>query len=378
MTVYKIDVPVGKLTRPFKVYQHTLQVRFNGKYYPIDLEISLEGLNFPIQDIRHVLENREGFEKRAPKIPLDTTGLIDRLKEHNVTFTEDELQKAMYDLNVINYYRVSAFRKDIEAESFSYSELMELYQFDRYLRESLSRLIPAIEIYLKTSLARFMAVNYEKYKAPDSLLSGSLAYLDENIYEEGKEKEVSIMLAKFAADVTRKIGKDSVITHHVIKYGGQIPIWVLFEELTLGELSMFIMRLDISMVRDWVLELLPGVHYHLVYQWISGIQLLRNKTAHSAKLYGQQFTYNPALFATDAELIDSSKSFKVLSDQYAHTFFIGLLTIKRFYINLRPQDRVNWNNFLKKLRYKIGNNNHIDITKMAFPSNWYDVLYLDD
>ncbi|PAL19175.1 hypothetical protein B9K05_14000, partial [Acetobacter syzygii] len=82
----------------------------------------------------------------------------------------------------MNYYRISAFRKLIYKRTPSYTDLITLYNFDRYLRDSLSRLLPGVEVYLKTSLARFLSTNYDNYKTPCSELPGGLVYLDNNIY----------------------------------------------------------------------------------------------------------------------------------------------------------------------------------------------------
>ncbi|PAK87183.1 hypothetical protein B8W88_13945, partial [Lactococcus lactis] len=112
-----------------------------------------------------------------------------------------------------------------------YTDLITLYNFDRYLRDSLSRLLPGVEVYLKTSLARFLSTNYDNYKTPCSELPGGLVYLDNNIYISKKIKDVNIMLSTFAEELLKKIGKDAMITHHVVNYGGNIPIWVLFEEI---------------------------------------------------------------------------------------------------------------------------------------------------
>lgn len=358
-----LKIPIGSLDKPYK---------------PLEVTLERDGYSFPIKDVNHVLKQNKDLNKNL-KCPLTTEKLIDHLKNpHNISFSSDEEEQASLDLKVINYYRISAFRKLIYKRTPSYTDLITLYNFDRYLRDSLSRLLPGVEVYLKTSLARFLSTNYDNYKTPCSELPGGLVYLDNNIYISKKIKDVNIMLSTFAEELFKKIGKDAMITHHVVNYGGNIPIWVLFEEITLGQFSRFVSLLNNNVLEGWTSNILQGIPDSVCYSgikgWITTIQMLRNKVAHSSKIYGDHIPYNPKLLRENIER--SGKSIPDFYDNYQHTIFGGLLTVKIFYSDLRSNDRDSWNNFLKKIKQRISNSNVIKTRCLGFPDNWYDYLII--
>ncbi|NLR32799.1 Abi family protein [Levilactobacillus tujiorum] len=332
MNKAEIKVPANELDRPFKDYEAKVdfELKESQKKVHFDLNISREGYHFPIKDINGQLSENINLENNEVKPPLTTDELIEKLQDniHHILFSDEELECAREDLRVISYYRISAFRKDIDAITPTYSDLIGLYKFDRYLRESLSRLIPAVEVYLKTTLARFLSVNYDSYAEDTEKIPAGLAYLNENIYNPKKRKDIPLMLSYFAEGLTKKIKNDRMIKHHVIKYGGDIPIWVLFEELTLGQFSMLVSKLKPQIVKDWVAESFSSIHYYkYIYEWIMAIQFLRNTTAHSAKIYGQKFPYNPLLQDEDAALISEVATKQDVFNMLQHTFFIGLGTV---------------------------------------------------
>jgi len=367
----KLTIPIGELDKPYK---------------ELTINIERDGYSFPIKDIHHVLTEATTFSDDSLKIPLTTEQLINQLEEmHEVTFTADERVHAAEDLDAINYYRISAFRrKDMLKGHMSYTELITLYQFDRYLRESLSRLTPAIEVYLKTSLARFISTNYDKYKSEDSVYTGGQAYLDENIYKTKRSSQIDVkrMLSMFAESLTGKIAKDNMIRHHVIKYGGKIPIWVLFEEITFGQFSKFVSLLRHDLLKDWCSEVLPSVPTvptsSGINSWITAVQILRNTTAHSSKIYGQSLPYNPKFLDEDIQLLEGIENKSEATEKFQNTFFSGLLAMKKFYQDLRTSDLESWNSFLCKIDNKVKSSEVIDIEKLGFPSEWYTVLRISN
>jgi len=358
----KLTIPIGALDKPYKSFM---------------IAVERDGYSFPIMDIHNVLTKNTIFSDESLKIPLTTEQLIEQLQnEHGVTFTSAEKNKATEDLETINYYRISAFRrKNDKNVQMSYTELITLYQFDRYLRESLSRLTPAIEVYLKTSLARFISINYERYKSEASTYTGGQAYLDIGIYKSKSSSQIEVkrMLSMFAEGLTNKIKKDNMIRHHVVKYGGKIPIWVLFEEITLGQFSKFVSLLQHEILKDWCAEILSnipvGPTFNGINSWITTVQILRNTTAHGSKIYGQSFPYNPKFLDEDIQLLKGIANKSEATEKFQNTFFSGLLAMKKFYYNLRTSDVNAWNSFLDKIDKKISQQ-RIDIKQLGFPTEF--------
>lgn len=374
-----IQIPIDELNKPYKQFKYLLDEPDGSKEV---LLLSRDGYSFPITDIHEVLPDSTQCHTKPVKVPLSTDNLIELLQDniHKITFTDREKKQAKMDLNIINYYRISAFRKNISQDHTSYTELCSLYQFDLFLRNSISRLIPTVEISLKTSLARFISIYY---KNSNSEYSGGLAYLDKNIYKTSPDKQMDVkrMLSQFSEELTRIINKDNIIKHHVVNYGGQIPIWVLFEKITLGEFSKFVSLLSPELVQNWCRDLFPEpfIIYPNTHKdvkgWISTIQVLRNTAAHEAKIYGQFFTYNPRISKIDMDRLDLDCDMgRVTRENLKNTFFAGLMTLKMFYSRLRPSDKDKWNIFLGKLDNKIKNNTIVDVRKIGMPKNWLEIL----
>ena len=181
------------------------------------------------------------------------------------------------------------------------------------------------------------------------------------------------MLSMFAEGLTNKIKKDNMIRHHVVKYGGKIPIWVLFEEITLGQFSKFVSLLQHEILKDWCAEILSnipvGPTFNGINSWITTVQILRNTTAHGSKIYGQSFPYNPKFLDEDIQLLKGIANKSEATEKFQNTFFSGLLAMKKFYYNLRTSDVNAWNSFLDKIDKKISQQ-RIDIKQLGFPTEF--------
>jgi abortive infection bacteriophage resistance protein len=86
--------------------------------------------------------------------------MIERLRISGVIVEEEKEDEVISILQSTNYYRLSVFALYLE-EDRRFQHPINLYHFDRFLRESINHLIPSIEISLKTSLAFYLSINYQ-------------------------------------------------------------------------------------------------------------------------------------------------------------------------------------------------------------------------
>lgn len=339
-------------------------------------KLYVEGSSFPICD-----ENTQEKVNEL-KEPLSIEEMIFKLKEHGITFSEQEYIDAIKILKTINYYRLSVFCRYVK-ENSSFSQLFKLYRFDAFLRESVNRLIPPIEIAVKTSLAHFLSINYYDLIDHQTELKRGLVYLDKKIYKEECKKAVPEMLSQFAEFIESKKTKDPVIKHHVKKYGGNIPIWVLVEQLTMGNITTFVTYLDRSIRKKWVREFINGISVNgvddkWIIEWLKTIQILRNYGAHCSRFYGCRLNFTPTFLKehTDYFLKTMRLDFKQL-DKLRHTFFAGLIIIKYFYLTLPEFEQAHWNVFLDKLESRIDEYS-ADLYRIGFPNEWQKILRIDN
>ena len=199
-------------------------------------------------------------------------------------FVEDE-SFAEEALSRINYYRLSAYFLPFKSSDDSYqlgtsfNKIYQLYEFDRKLRNTLSRAVETAEVNLRAKLAYHHAHKY-----------GALGYLDAaNFNVQHRHDE---FLERVSAEIQNN-RKALFVQHHIDNYDGEFPIWVIVELFTLGMLSYFYGDLkpqdQKALARD-----LFGTTYKNAISWIRCCTVLRNICAHYGRLYYRVFSSVPA------------------------------------------------------------------------------------
>lgn len=358
-------------------------------------ELHIEGYKFPIESSRQA-EIKE-FRPMKPASLIHSEckekDMISRLEDNGVTFTYDEKEKAKEILLSINYYRLSAFYR-YQTDDNSFSELFRLYSFDRYIREAVSDLIPQVEISIKTSLAYHLSHLYKNNSNKKDFMwhseagdyTESLCYLDKNLYKSKKyeNSSVDMMLSEFSSILMRKQDKDPSIKHHIINYGGNIPIWTLVEHLTMGNIATFVTNLSRKYRKEWIRKYMPMLKKDaLIVEWVRTIQTLRNQAAHYGRFYGYSFPYNPTILLEDQAKISEvgtsdvgDKEKQKQRDRSRHTLFTGFIIMKYFYKTMPEYEIEHWNNIIESLDRKI-HEFKIDLYHIGFVNNWKNLLIID-
>lgn len=363
-------VLVSEVSKPYK----SIDVSSNN-------ELFIDGYKFPIM-INKESKKMEIKGLKDIKAPKEISEMIIQLKTHGVTFTSSEEKLAEDILRYVNYYRLSVFILFLGVNK-SFSSLISLYELDDFIRISINRLIPSIEVFLKTNLAYFLANNRDDLTKDRDLPSG-LIYLDKTIYKSKhiKNKDVDRWYSKVAEELYRKQEKDAMIKHHIEYYKGHIPIWVMVEHLTIGELCSLITYLDRPVRKKWVNQLSVSFPNLLIIEWVKTIQILRNTGAHCSRFYSKYFNFNAIMLTNDE--VEVFKSFNGNDEElhkaksrFSHSLFAGILVMKNFYNLLGDTEKNNWNVFVSKFEMKLSQTPESNLRNMSFPENWKEILLFE-
>ncbi|KRK79031.1 Abi family protein [Companilactobacillus nodensis] len=257
-----------------------------------------------------------------------------------------QASKVIKILELENYYSVINGYKDIFLErdpvtgsivkpeifknGTTFNEVSSLYFFDRDLRNICLKYLLKIESALKTTISyRFS----EKFKGQTN------PYFNLNNYtnDSGQTLNVARNIATLSNTISRK-SKDKSINHYLTEYG-TVPLWVLVNILTLGNINHFYVCLD-DQLKNSIAEdfskyfndsgrQLNNQLIHLQGQDIEGILKItndfRNVCAHEEILYNHVLMRRPKI-RTLEKYLDTD-----LSSPKANLYV--LLTMMRFYLS---------------------------------------------
>ncbi len=252
-------------------------------------------------------------------------------------------------LNCVNYYRFSAYLLPFRKSDMTYSEGTEferaclIYEFDAKMRNLLFKVIEEIEMHLRTQLSYYHAQSY-----------GPLGYKYEANFNEKHKHD---HFHKLLEDIVRKNRTCLVVKHHLKKYDGQFPIWVIIEFFSIGMVSYFYSDLKLADKKKIASDLYDTIPAN-VDSWLRCITDLRNLCAHYSRLYYWIFSAAPAI----------PRSLDYVMNR---RLFDQLLVLKFLYPKVND-----WNKALAfPLESLIGEyEKYIELHHIGFPVEWKEIL----
>lgn len=275
---------------------------------------------------------------RQVKQPASYDEQIKKLVNHGCIVSDKE--KCKEALQGVGYYRLSAYFLPFRKSDGSYrtditfEKIYRIYEFDRKLRNLIFSAIEVIEIHLRSTLSYYHAHKY-----------GSSGYLDANNFNQKHNVE------KFRNTIQKEIESNKnvlFVKHHIDRYDGQFPLWVVFELFTFGMLSYFYNDLHTADKKA-----LMGVHYKNAVSWLRCCTDLRNICAHYGRLYYRIFSAVPAGLQ--------------LKESEGRRLWGALLAVKELYPSVNQ-----WNNgFVVSLESLLSEYiDSVSLSHMAFPEDW--------
>lgn len=255
-------------------------------------------------------------------------------------------------LQEANYYRLSAYLLPFRLADGTYiqgiplARIKRIYEFDSHIRALIFQAIEHIEFYLRTQLSYDSGHRY-----------GALGYCNPANYSSRHNAE---KFHQKLQDCIRSNQNSLVVRHHMQKYDGNFPIWVMIEYFSMGMLSYFYGDMkpqDQKRIAKQAFHTVPAC----LRSWLRCVTDLRNRCAHYSRLYFWNFTAIPKTPKSEEYSMDRS-------------LFSQIMVLKYLY-----PDRDLWN---RSFRVEItalieAYLPDIDLSHIGFPDNWSALLAAD-
>lgn len=285
---------------------------------------------------------------RQVKSPATVDDQIEKLRSRGCVI--EDMDHAICALSNINYYRLAHYfaifleTKTHYREGTSFEAVMHIYDFDRLIRSLLLMALEEVEITMRANVSNFHALKY-----------GALGYLNDSSFDDRHNHKA--FLKKIDRMIENNTG-EQLVTHHMKKYGGAFPLWVIMELFSFGALNTFYHDMKIEDKRT-VAENAFGLPYRCVENWLNCLSELRNNCAHYNRLYAN------TLSAVPKQPPDVQRTM-------SNTLFDYIIVLKHLY----PRSDV-WNTaFAAKLNLLIAEySDVIELSYIGFPDDWQDYLF---
>ena len=291
-----------------------------------------------------------GFCVMEVKKPATLDEQIDKMTSRGCCIDDRNFAKRV--LSEINYYGLTAYFLPFKTNQDTYKPgttlemVYNLYKFDGELRMLCFSIIEEIELMLRARLSYYHAHRY-----------GALGYLwPETFSKRHKEKRFNDHIKH----TIEKNKKQLFVQHHIDKYGGSFPIWVIIELFSFGELSYFYSDLQTADQKILARRICGSTPKNLS-SWLICLTYLRNYCAHYSRLYYTQFPARPATPLN-------------FGYELKKRVFDYLLVLKFLYPNRNMWEE----KFLNPLRTIIDKyKKYINLKHIGFPDNWDSLLSCD-
>jgi abortive infection bacteriophage resistance protein len=240
-----------------------------------------------------------------------------------------------------------------------FEEIVSLYAFDRELRYRVFSGIEKIEVALRARMGYLLgSYGPDVHMRPEHFRSAS---------------QHAKLLQTFTNRFSRALaGNDEVAVHHQAHYGGRLPFWVLTDLLDFSDLSKLFAQLTSAdqraLARGFGLNDPPRKRKQRpsnLAGWLHQLSLVRNFTAHHARLWDRKFG---AKGVADAQGV--KEYFLGFGDPPQSTDMYGVLTIMAFLLDA-IEGHTDWAEdlaqFVDASFYPLPSRS---LTEMGFPTDW--------
>lgn len=312
--------------------------------------------------------NKSSWIIKQPYIkpPLDHIAMVQLLKKRWLEIWDEG--KVEKHLKHTGYYRLSAYFKsyqkkdDTFIQGTSFHDVWDTYIFDRKLRLHTLDAIEKIEVSLKANINDIFSIK-----------KWCLWYLDPANFDLTPRVSYNPN-AKQPFDIHKelmtKISNISGSPRENVKYYQQkytpneLPSWILFDELTIGEISNMY-NLFPQATRQEIADVY-GVYERDFKAWIQTIMNIRNICAHHGRLWNRRYPFkvraNDIIFKSKFQKFKNKGWYMEVIPNYYNIFLIITHLLWKINKNFHWTDGLK--NILKQHKHRYNK-------RMWLPARWY-------
>lgn len=200
---------------------------------------------------------------------------------------EDGKNAAHY-FESISYYRLSVYAlqfqavKDIFNPGTHFNDVLNLYRFDRELRQMVFGAIEQIEVALRSRMVHILSLKYGSHWHDNQDLFKSFDFFTE--------------LQDIITKQCNARYPEVFVTHYKATYSSPTnpPSWMIIELLTAGQLSKLYSDLANKQDKKDIANAF-GLYFKVFENWLHVLAYSRNLCAHHSRLWNRDFVIQPAI-----------------------------------------------------------------------------------
>ena len=305
------------------------------------------------------------------KKPLTLQEQVNKLKSRGLLIDDKPL--AIRYLSNISYYRLRAytypFQDNINPSAdhkflrsdIHFSDIIDLYCFDRRLRSLIFNAIEKIEVAVRAKIVQ----TYCESTGSSHWFNDKSLYKEKDITDKNGNKTTAfdLLMADIESEIKRS--NEDFIKHYNNKYDRPVmpPAWMTLEVLSLGTLSRMYQLLKKSPEKKAIAKAFGLNNDMVLANWLHAIAVWRNCCAHHSRIWNRRCIINVQMPThTDFPFLDKNTSRSL----HPNKVFTALCCIKYISNIISP------NSDLKRNILSIigDGGNLLNLQEMGFPKNW--------
>lgn len=292
-------------------------------------------------------------------------------------------QAAILTLKRVGYYPFSAYTYPFReaataadnevgrtrAETFrpgtSFEDALHLYEFDSKLRAVLFQALQEIEIGFAVKIGYILGK-----RSPDGHLR--IDCLDENACRRPVRDGMTAHEAwrERYEKLRQDASEEEYVKHHILHYGGEIPIWVATGFMDFGCLTRLYSLMDKQDRRKIASELgLNGNGSDTLYRWLRALNILRNNCAHNNRIWNRSTVDVPPKPSLQVAPVSLHHLNGLDNDQRQKIYLLIALTA-HLVRSVNPSSTWAWSTLRTQVK-KFGNISGMTLENtLGFPVGW--------